>query len=790
MKYLLNILLTISLAVAAQSAAANETPVTAKHWAFEPVEPTPTPSVQCSTRARSAIDLFITATLEAKGLTLGPEASRETLIRRVALDLVGVPPTPAELDAYLNDAAPDAHARMVERFLASPAYGERWGKYWLDAAGYADSNGYRHSDSDRPLAYRYRDYVIRTFNADRPYDVFVREQLSGDEMAAYTPDGDVTPDMVDLLTATHFLRNAPDGSDGTDGNPDELRQDRYYVLEGVVQNTMNCFVGITIQCARCHDHKLEPVTQKEYYELQSIFFPAFCPEPFDRWRSPKDRIIEVATRARRLEYQRQNDAIDAEIGKARQRIETAAEPLRERLILERIADLIAEEAERRAVLEARETPERRLFAERAASLRIKESRLQAVLEARRTPEDRRSEEQKRLVEKHKKALEITDDQLAERLPIEFEEMRDREQQVIAKFEEQRPPPLEKLSVLVETDPQPPVHHILVRGSYSDHGSEVQPGVPAALTRDPGSFRVEADPSHVTTGRRTALARWLTSPRHPLLARVMVNRIWQHHFGEGIVSTPNNFGLSGARPGHPELLDYLALEFIRGDWSIKQMHRRILNSAVYRQSSAPRDGCFAVDPENHLLWRFPIRRLDAEAIRDSMLAVAGELSTHAFGPYVPVSQQGDGRVVVAANRDATRRRSIYLQHKRTRGLSMLEVFDAPAMVHNCARRYTSAVPLQSLTLLNSDFTLARARAFATRLLRVEDPVGPDPRDDDRLDRAYLLALGRPPTPGERAALKEFLSSQRQLHSGKSRREKTIWSELGQMMFASSPFLYIE
>src|SRR6516225_1479136 len=260
------------------------------HWAFRPpVSPAP-PAVRHPERARTALDRFLLAALEARSLSFAPEADRATLVRRVSFDLTGLPPAPADVSAFLADLSPDAYERMVERYLASPHYGERWGKYWLDAAGYADSNGYFNADSDRPLAWKYRDYVVRSFNTDKPYDQFVREQLAGDELVGFRRDGDVTPAMVEGLVATHFLRNATDGTGESDGNPDEVRTDRITVLEGNVQNTVNCLLGLTIQCTRCHDHKFEPITQEEYYGLQAVLFPVYNPE---RWTKPNERVVPI-----------------------------------------------------------------------------------------------------------------------------------------------------------------------------------------------------------------------------------------------------------------------------------------------------------------------------------------------------------------------------------------------------------------------------------------------------------------------------------------------------------------
>jgi hypothetical protein len=621
------------------------------HWSFQPIRVPPAPPVRRKELLRTNSDRFIEAALEKQGLALGQQADRASLLRRLAFDLTGLPPTPAEIEAFLADRSSDAYERRVEHYLASPHYGERWGKYWLDAAGYADSNGYFNADSDRPLAYRYRDYVIDSFNRDKPYDLFVREQLAGDEMAGYVPGTEVKPEMIEPLIATHFLRNAPDGTGESDGNPDEQRTDRFTVLEGNLQNVMNCLLGITIQCARCHSHKFEPIAHEEYYRLQAIFFPAYCPE---RWITPKDRVLTVAGRAQSKE------------------------------------------------------------------------------------------------------------------------------------------PPEKLAVLVETDPHPPVHHVLRRGLHNSPGKEVQPGVPAALCRPGNTYRLGPRPKgSISSGRRSAFARWATSPENPLLVRSLVNRVWQHHFGAGIVATPDNLGQSGAKPTHPELLDYLASEFMRSGWSIKQLHRLVLNSAVYRQSSARRDDAFRVDPDNRLLWRYPLRRLDAESLRDAMLAVSGELDGKAGGSYVPVTRKPDGRIVVAEQTAGARRRSIYLQQRRSQVVTLLSLFDAPSMAANCGARTISTVPLQSLALLNDDFVQARAEALARRLEREAGTSA-----EKRLALAFQLVCGRSPTDDEQAAARRFLARQQQLlaevkNNGRSNEEgRQVWTDFCQMLLASNAFLYVE
>jgi hypothetical protein len=736
--------LAAALALGAPAGADDTEGLARQHWAYRPVALAPLPTVRG--RCRTGVDRFILAALEAKGAQLSPEADRPTLIRRVSFDLIGLPPTVAQIDAFVADHSPDAYERMVERYLASPHYGERWGKHWLDAAGYADSNGYFNADSDRPLAWRYRDYVVRALGANQPYDQFVRDQLAGDERVGFTPDGDVTPDMVEALTATHFLRNAPDGTGESDGNPDEVRTDRFTVLEGNLQNAMNCLLGVTIQCARCHNHKFEPIGQAEYYGLQAIFFPVYNP---DRWTVPNARVAQLATRARRIAWQQRNNLISRQVKAARDGLKSFADTLREQLLDERLNHL--DPAQRDKVRQAIKVPP-----------------------AKQTPE------QRALLKAHAKAVKIGEPDLEKRFP-EYAALRKRTEITVKEREKERPSPLDALAVIVETDPAPAVHHVLRRGQHNQKGAEAPPGVPGAFSTKSNTFHIEPRPAgRVSTGRRTALARWVTSPENPLFARVMVNRIWQHHFGTGLVSTPDNLGRSGAKPSHPELIDYLAGEFVRSGWSIKAMHRLILCSAVYRQASTPRD-----DIADHLLGRFPLRRLDAEALRDAMLHISGELDTRAGGPYVPSRRTVEGTVEVAENAEGAHRRSVYLQQRRTQVVTLLQLFDAPAMVGTCGKRSLSTVPLQPLVLLNSPFVRARARAFAQRLDR---EVGAD--REKRLTLAFRLACGRAPAEEELEACRRFLDRQRQVHAREKDVEERTWADLCQMVLASNAFLYVE
>jgi Protein of unknown function (DUF1553)/Protein of unknown function (DUF1549) len=728
--------------------AAEEPPKPDVPRAFRPVVRTPVP--QAANTARTDVDRFVLAALEAKHLALNPEAERATLVRRVCFDLTGLPPTVAELEQFLADRSPDAYEKMVDRYLASPHYGERWGKFWLDAAGYADSNGYFNADSDRPLAWKYRDYVVKSFNADKAYDQFVREQLAGDELVGYTPGGDVTPAMVEALTATHFLRNAPDGTGESDGNPDEVRTDRLTVLEGNVQNVMNCLLGLTVQCARCHDHKFEPISQSEYYGLQALLFPVYNPE---RWLKPNDRVVTVGTKSELTVAMRKNQLIDQQVKAARDGLSAFADALREQFLDERLKDLDV-------------------------------AKRNAVIDAVKTPKDKRSPAQLAIL-KDVKAAEVSDDELAQRFR-EYAALRDRVTQTVAEREKDRPRPAEKIAVFVETDPNPPAHHVLKRGLHGQPGAVVQPGALQAVSTTRNTFAIEPRPAGgVSTGRRTAFAKWVTAAENPLFARVMVNRIWQHHFGTGLVATSDNLGASGAKPSHPELLDFLAAEFIASRWSVKTLHRLILTSAVYRQSSEPRDKLDAIDPDNRLLARFPLRRLDAEAVRDAMLHISGELDSRAGGPFVPSKRTPDGSVEIGENTAGAHKRSVYLQQRRTQVVTFLQLFDAPSIVTTCGKRSPSTVPLQSLALLNSEFARTRAKALAMRLAR---EAGDDPAQ--RLALAFRLVCGRPPLADERTMCEQFLGRQRAVYAREKDVDTRAWTDLCQMLFASSAFLYVE
>jgi len=671
------------------------------HWAFAPVAQPRLPTPRDRSRVRTPVDLFIQKALEDQGLALGPDAGRATLIRRLSFDLTGVPPRPEEIAAFLDDPDPNAYATVVERLLASPRYGERWGKYWLDASGYADSNGYFDADTDRPLAYRYREYVIRAFNADRPLNQIVREQLAGDELAGDRRGRDVTPAIVDQLVATHFLRDGQDGTGESDGNPDEVRVDKYAVLEGAIQIIGSSLFGLTFQCAKCHDHKFEPVTQKEYYQLQAILYPAFN---LEHWQKPNDRVVIAAPRDELARWEAHEKTIDAQIESIKRKF--ASEP----------------------------------------DAAKKEKSLKQAIEAANA---------------------------------------------------QRQPNPGRIAWVGDVSSDPSEIPLLLRGNLATPGPKVGPGVPAFLTD--ADNRYEPKPPFVgsgSTGRRLALARWLTKPGSrpaALLARVLANRIWQHHFGTGLSATSDNLGYTGSAPTHPELLEFLAGELARSGWSAKTLHRLILTSSVYRQSSAPRTKAARVDPDNRLLARFPLRRLDAEAIRDAMLAASGELDNRHGGRYISTHRTESGEVVADESTAGAARRSVYLQQRRTQTTSLLDVFDAPSIVTTCTRRLPSTIPLQSLSLLNAGFVVARAQKLAERLERDCKCAAAGPADGDaRITLAFLLTAGRAPDQDERNAARGFLQTQPSRYPGRAEADarRHAWTDFCQMLLASNAFLYIE
>ena len=638
------------------------------HWAFQPVRAEAPPRGPAH-----PVDAFIEAELQRHGLRPASRASRRSLIRRACYDLTGLPPSPEEVEAFDKDSRPDAWERLIERLLASPHYGEKWGRHWLDLVRFAESNSYER-DGTKPNAWRYRDYVIRSLNADLPYDRFIREQLAGDELPRQNDDP---------LIATGFYRLGV-----WDDEPVDREVARYDALDDIVTTTGQVFLGLTVDCARCHNHKIDPIGQRDYYRLLS-FFNNIAPY---KNGGPSDEAELFADASERQTHQERVAALE------RQRSEAAA---RVKEFESRIEMELAREAASRggaAKAEAgsyTDDAARRALGEEAF-LRYAESRTNlAALQARSIP-------------------------------------------------------VERALVVTEAEGGPPETHVLLRGNPNLKGDRVEPGFIEVLgSPEPSLPKLES--KSPTCGRRSVLANWIASPGNPLTARVMVNRIWQHHFGRGIVGSPNNFGLGGEKPTHPALLDWLASEFIHRGWSLKSMHRLLMTSEAYQRSSRGDPEQARVDPSGGLLGRFPMRRLTAEEIRDTLLVVTGTLNPKMFGPgvYVEIPQEVLAGQSIPGNGwgksppEEQARRSLYIFSKRSLIPPILENFDVAETDRSSPARFTTVQPTQALGLLNSEFLQQEAGLLAERLRR-ECPKG---TADLRVARALSLATARTPSRHE-------------------------------------------
>jgi mono/diheme cytochrome c family protein len=670
-------------------------------WAFQPVGRPVPPTVPPGGNAawnRHPIDAFLHARMAAKGLKPSPRADRRTLIRRVTLDVTGLLPTPAEVEEFVNDERPDAWERLVDRLLASPHYGERWARHWLDVVRYADSGGFEF-DIDRPEGWRYRDYVVKSLNADKPYDHFVREQLAGDEYA---------PDTSEAMIATGFLRLGPDGED----KGERARQD---ALDDVITTTSLAFMGMTVGCARCHDHKFDPIRQADFYRIQAVFSPA---QPLDYPVVPAEVVTAHKAEVARL------DALLKPLKTTRRELEA---PYAKLMIEEQVAKLPD------YMQAAWRTPE----AERTAGQKLTVQQIRKVLEI-----DRQAHKfsEKELIARLNPADRARHDELSAR---------------IRELEKQKPKPFPTTRAISEKGREAAPTWFLHRGSVDSRGPDMAPGTLSVL----GDFRFPEPPAGAgSTWRRRGLAEWLTRRDNPLTARVMVNRLWQHHFGEGIVRTPSNFGKLGELPSHPELLDWLATEFMDRGWSLKQMHRLMLTSEAYRMKSDDTAAGLEIDPENRLFWRMARFRLEAETIRDLILDVSGNLNRTLGGPCVypyidPKLFQSSTKRTWPGQPDddpATWRRSLYVYSKRSIRYPLFETFDQPNLINSCERRNRSTIAPQALLLMNNNFVLFEAGKFAERL---RSEAGADV--ERQIERAYHLALGRVPTAFEQEKAGEFI-----------------------------------
>ncbi len=669
-------------------------------WPFQPPRRPAVPAVNNPAWVVNPIDAFVLHALEEKRLQPNAAADKLTLLRRVTFDLTGLPPSPAEQRAFAADQSGDAYEKLVDRLLDSPRYGERWAQHWLDVVRYAETDGFKE-DAFRPNAHAYRDYVIRAFNADLPYDRFIRQQLAGDELE---------PDNPAALVATGLNRLYPDES-----NAANVRQRLQEIHDDLTETLGLAFLGLTIGCAQCHDHKFDPISQVDYYRLQAFFAPML----------PRDDM-PLVTRDAQRQYAEQLAAWEQATKSVREAIEAILAPKRE-------------------------------AAMKDALLKFEPDIRQAV----ETPEEKRSAMDKRMATQAMKYVEPKLREITGKLKGDEKRQYEELEKQLAQFDSMKPAPVPTAMAVSDGAVQSPPTFRLAVGNFRKPLEEVQPGFPAFL----GSSEPRiVPPSGVSSsGRRSALAEWLCRSDHPLTSRVMVNRLWQHHFGRGIVGTPNDFGAMGEGPSHPELLDWLAVEFVDQGFSIKAMHRLMVTSAAYGQSSlvdldnpAHAKG-LELDGANKLLWHARRGRLEGEAIRDTMLGLAGQLNSEMYGPSARPELPPGIEPRYAWKPDAKaaerNRRSIYVIAKRNLRYPLLDIFDLPDMHNSCPQRSATTTAPQALALLNSEFTLGQAQHWSGRLLSEHGSdlavfVG----------AAYAEAFARPVSDAQLRVAREFLARQ--------------------------------
>jgi len=741
------------------------TDVDREHWAYQPIRPRDIPITPAQANIENPIDAFLWVKLNEQQLTFSPLADRETLIRRLSFNLLGLPPSPDAIAQFVADQRPDAYERLVDRMLESPAYGERWGRHWLDIAGYADSDGYTSTDAERKWAYKYRDYVIQSFNDDKPWDVFIIEQLAGDELVSQ-PFQNLNASDAEKLIATGFLRMGPDGTTVGSADQNVARND---VIAETIKIVSTSLLGMTVGCAQCHAHRYDPISHVDYHRMRAIFEPAY---DWKDWRSAPARLVSQwsdETRDHATEIEKQ---------------------------LKELADNRLAELDQIVL----ETLERELA-------KLPEDVQPLARLARDTAEKERTDEQRQLIKDYP-FLNVNRSTVYLYLPDRLRKFNEKWDKIQEEAKALRPAD-DMIFCLTEVPGKVPETKLFFRGDINQPRDTVLPGELAIL--NPENVTLPAnDPEISTTGRRLAYAKHLTSGNHPLVARVLVNRFWMHHFGRGLVATPGDFGVLGEPPSHPELLDWLAVEFVDKGWSLKNLHRLMLTSHAYRQTSTRRDDSDAIDPDNRLLSRMSVRRLEAEVVRDSLLALSGEISHKYLGVPVPVAPDDVGQIVVAAdNRDSAGRpsskviplgedeyrRSVYVQVRRSMPLAVLEPFDLPSLAPNCESRTHSTVAPQSLMMMNSPFVVARMNALAGRLV---DQVENDPQS--LFQQTWTMILGRSASAAEIQAGTEFLASQTDYFAANSRQLKAgetapvpLVSGLAtvcQALVSSNAFLYVD
>ena len=669
------------------------------HWAFLPLDQVTVPEVKTADRVRGEIDRFILQRLEEKGLTLSAEATRTAFVRRVFFDLTGLPPSPEETQSYVLDNSPQADESLLNRLLESPHFGERWGRHWLDNAGYVDVQGLDNDAaiiSNTENKWLYRDYVISAFNRDLPFDRFLLEQLAGDECIDWRNVDQYTDETQRLLVATGFLRNS---ADDTSANELNRRDVQHQILERTHEVVANNLLGLTLQCCKCHDHKYEPIPQTDYYRWQAFFQPAFNP---DKWLQPAARQLPNVSAAEKKRIEAHNSERDQQIAAVRGQIAATKLPYEQRLKELKLSQL----------------PEP-----------IRADTLAAV----QAPANQRNEIQKYLASKFEESLKVKPEEVTAILSEDDKhQITERESQIATYAVQKRT--FQHWQAVYDAGPVTPTL-VLNRGDPLLPGQEVSPGMLSVLENQLANNPADLVAVGDSSGRRRALAKWLTNPESAagsLVIRVRVNRIWQQLFGRGIVSTTDNFGVTGAQPTHPELLEWLGRAFVADGERLKPFLKRIMSSSTYRQSSVRND-------------EQRVRRLESEAVRDSLLAVSGKLDRSVGGVPVPVEPRPDGSFVLKKEGLATPtsafRRTVYLLSRRNYHPTLLNVFDQPNLATNCSERSISAVVLQSLTMLNDAFVLEQADAFGDRVLKNGDTR------DVRIASAFELAFSRQPTTNE-------------------------------------------
>ncbi len=830
-------------------------------WSFQPIKNPKVPTVKHAKRVRTPVDAFLLRKLEEKNLTFSPDADRRTLIRRASFDLLGLPPSPKEVAQFVNDKDPKAYEKLIDRLLASPHYGERWGRHWLDVVGYADSEGFTIQDPVRKYSYRYRDYVIKAFNKDKPFDEFIREQLAGDEMLIQ-PYKDLTPDQLDKLVATGYLRMVADGtaSSGVDAG---IAQNQ--VMADTLQVVGSSLLGLTISCAQCHNHRYDPIPQTDYYHLRAIFEPAY---DWKHWKKPSQRVVHllsdedkkktavIETEAKKVDAKRSAKAKilieealvdqleqhvpkelhkslrDAYYAAAKKRTKEQTALLKKYPVIMKISQgsLYLYDREiriKRAALNSEYAKKTKQYISETREAELKkipaESRAAAKAAAIQVAA-KRNEAQKKILAQFpnvdvtlenldkynvKAATELKQikakiGKLVERAP-QLAKLADEAKAIRAK----KPKPV-LVRALFETPGVVPDTFFFSRGNHTSPEQKLEPAV-LTIASLQQKYQIPINDEKIpTTGRRLAYARYLTSGKHPLVARVLVNRFWMHHFGRGIVGTTGDFGLLGDRPTHPELLDWLASNFMNNGWSLKKLHRVMMTSTAYRQQLRTIPTQNDIDPDNKLLSGMSLRRLEAEVLRDSILKISNYLNTKQFGEAIPVMDDKVGQIVIGKeNLSAGRpgavidmkgeqyRRSIYVQVRRSKPLAMLDMFDAPRMSPNCESRPSSTVAPQSLLLMNNDFVVQQSLAFA---LRVKKEAGDDMKA--QVAFAWEEAFAQKPTTQEVASAIQFLNDQTKILSkqpaaqAKIKKDKKLSAPLlalasfCQALISSNQFLYVD